>query len=400
MYCKKCGNKMTTNVCEVCGNEQTEKGHLKNKKVVNYSLMSIILILSIILISLFVSKFNDLNLQDSSVKNNGKNTISEKKSNTKKIKNIKERLKKAEENKRLIDISVLNQYNYPDIDSYREGVLTFRISVDGRPRYGFIDLEGNELSPPVFETPLVFIEGFASVEVGGKWGFIDKTGNMVIDPIYSGPSMFENGESIVELDGKTYSINTKGERKLLESYNKSEYRYYEGLATAEKDGKWGFVDKSENFVIEPKYDYVARFSEGLAMVAMKNNDNTYTYGYIDKKGKEVIPIKYHIEDNRFYINNGTIFKKGMAVMGIKDEEGNIKMGTIDKNGNEIIKPIYDYISEFDDNDIAVVGLNRKRGYIDKSGDIVLPIKYDFISHFFEGTTVVGMDKEYWLLDIN
>jgi len=63
--------------------------------------------------------------------------------------------------------------------------------------------------------------------------------------------------------------------------------YYEGLAVVEYRRKYGFIDKTGKEVIPIKYDDAHSFSEGLAKV--KLNDK---YGFIDKTGKEVIPIKY------------------------------------------------------------------------------------------------------------
>lgn len=63
--------------------------------------------------------------------------------------------------------------------------------------------------------------------------------------------------------------------------------YYEGLAMVKLDKKYGFIDKTGKEVIPIKYDDAESPSEGLAKV--KLNDK---YGFIDKTGKEVIPIKY------------------------------------------------------------------------------------------------------------
>ncbi|EPP4232291.1 WG repeat-containing protein, partial [Campylobacter coli] len=45
------------------------------------------------------------------------------------------------------------------------------------------------------------------------------------------------------------------------------------------DGQWSFLDKNGEFAIEPKFDYVWSFGEGL--VAVKLNGK---WGFIDKNG--------------------------------------------------------------------------------------------------------------------
>ena len=54
-----------------------------------------------------------------------------------------------------------------------------------------------------------------------------------------------------------------------------------------ENGKWGFKDKNTgNMVISCKYDGIAPFSEGMAAVRLNKK-----FGFIDKTGKEVIPLK-------------------------------------------------------------------------------------------------------------
>lgn len=48
-------------------------------------------------------------------------------------------------------------------------------------------------------------------------------------------------------------------------------------------GKWGYIDKTGKFVIEPIFDIAFSFNEGLAPVYLKQKN-----GYIDKSGTFVI----------------------------------------------------------------------------------------------------------------
>uniref|UniRef100_UPI001BFF2505 WG repeat-containing protein n=1 Tax=Campylobacter coli TaxID=195 RepID=UPI001BFF2505 len=50
---------------------------------------------------------------------------------------------------------------------------------------------------------------------------------------------------------------------------------------------WGFIDKSREFVIKPKFDYVWSFSEGLAKVELNGK-----WGFIDKNGEFAIEPKF------------------------------------------------------------------------------------------------------------
>ncbi|EIE7391060.1 WG repeat-containing protein [Campylobacter coli] len=126
------------------------------------------------------------------------------------------------------------------------------------------------------------------------------------------------------------------------------------------DGQWSFLDKNGEFAIEPKFDYVWSFGEGL--VAVKLNGK---WGFIDKSGKIVIESKFD------YVWS---FWEGLA--GVKL---NGKWGFIDKNGEFAIKPNFDDAWYFREG-LAKVGLNGKYGLIDKSGKIVIEPIFDDIDY--------------------
>ena len=69
-------------------------------------------------------------------------------------------------------------------------------------------------------------------------------------------------------------------------------KYYEGLAMVRLDKKYGFIDKTGKEVIPIKYDNAWNFSEGLASVKLNGK-----WGFINKIGEEVIPLKYDKVEN-------------------------------------------------------------------------------------------------------
>ena len=60
-------------------------------------------------------------------------------------------------------------------------------------------------------------------------------------------------------------------------------KYYEGLAMVRLDKKYGFIDKTGKEVIPIKYDYAHFFSKGLALVKLEGK-----WFYINPKGECVI----------------------------------------------------------------------------------------------------------------
>ena len=76
------------------------------------------------------------------------------------------------------------------------------------------------------------------------------------------------------------------------------FLFKEGLACVEKDEKFGFIDSSGEVVIPLEYDCAMSFSEGLASVQMGEK-----CGYIDTANNIVIPCRY---------DAATPFEKGQA----------------------------------------------------------------------------------------
>jgi hypothetical protein len=148
----------------------------------------------------------------------------------------------------------------------------------------------------------------------------------------------------------------------------------EGLSYVSLNFKFGFIDKTGIEIIPIKYhvnDGNGSFSEGLAKVRLNNK-----LGFIDKKGKEVIPLKYDIV---------WPFFEGLAAARL---EG--KWRLIDKIGKDITLLKYNHVNGGFSEGLLAVSLNDKWGYIDKTGREVVPLKYDWGDDFSEGLATVAM----------
>jgi hypothetical protein len=69
--------------------------------------------------------------------------------------------------------------------------------------------------------------------------------------------------------------------------------FHEGLAAVSVGDKWGYIDKTGKFVINPQYDSALQFENGIAEVGLKvprkpdSIMDDYQYGYIDRTGKYI-----------------------------------------------------------------------------------------------------------------
>lgn len=149
---------------------------------------------------------------------------------------------------------------------------------------------------------------------------------------------------------------------------------------ATKDIKYGFIDKTGRFVIEPKYDEAGVFSEGLAYV--KKGESHY---YIDKSGRIVIEL------DKECVNGGGSFHEGIATIS-----GYNKMGIIDRSGRQIGNWISGAISGFHEG-LSLVktgpALNLC-GFIDHNGQFVIEPQFRNALDFHEGRARVTFDKQF------
>lgn len=197
--------------------------------------------------------------------------------------------------------------------------------------------------------------------------------------------------------------------------------FSDGLAPVKEKskGKWGFIDKQGNLVIDYQYTSVYGFREGLACVQTSDGGS---WGYIDTTGNVVIPVKY---DHVTYFSpegvalvtigsTGYLIDKTGAVLLETDyessgecSEGRInvkkdeKWGYIDTEGNLIIDCQYDVTGHFSEG-LAWVRKGDKSGYIDPQGNVVIDFIYDSSynnsSTFTNGYAAAQKDGKFGLID--
>lgn len=208
--------------------------------------------------------------------------------------------------------------------------------------------------------------------------------------------------------------------------------FSENLARIKIDGKYGYIDKLGNIVIEPQYSSAGKFSEGLASVCTGNGYNDKKCGYIDKNGKTVIDFKYaDAEEFSFgygvvksgtkdividknaneilsfthsYIYNFGPISKNLFIIPSKD--ANKGLAVVDKNETVII----DGIAGFGINNDGIINVHQvfdgvgdfwndgKWGYIDDKGKLIIDYQYDYAGSFTDGLAAVVKDGKYGFIN--
>lgn len=136
------------------------------------------------------------------------------------------------------------------------------------------------------------------------------------------------------------------------------------------NGKWGYINNDNEFVIKPVFDGCGLFSEGFAWVIYQGK-----YKIINKHGD--------------YINEQASFdgvaKAHKNIIPVK--RGKL-WGAVDTTAKQIIDFEYEELSVLDQN-LVLIMKNRKWGLADNQGkEICLPV-YDHKFHFDGGTAIVS-----------
>ncbi|MCL1940620.1 MAG: WG repeat-containing protein [Synergistaceae bacterium] len=144
--------------------------------------------------------------------------------------------------------------------------------------------------------------------------------------------------------------------------------FSDGMAAVKKDGKWGYIDRLGQWVIEPGYAFpVGDYSSGLAYVG---NQFLNTSGVPAFEGAK-------FENARAFSPKG---KNALAAVQVSGQ-----WGFIDLNGQFVISPKYDNAGDFTDGGEGVSLAPVKVGgiwvYVDKKGRELIMSNFDYAWNF-------------------
>ena len=123
------------------------------------------------------------------------------------------------------------------------------------------------------------------------------------------------------------------------------------LAMVEVNHKRGYINKSGQIIVSPRFDFAMPFSEGLALVSQSGKVH-----FINRLGKMITDID---------IGPGAeSFSEGMAKVQVGK-----KWGFIDSAGELAIAPEFDYAFSFSDG-LAAVGKDQHYWFINRTGATV------------------------------
>lgn len=192
---------------------------------------------------------------------------------------------------------------------FSEGLAVVAARIRRGRRHGIIDKNGKYAVSPRFSDALGFTEGLTAVEADGKWGFVNRTGQFVIAPQFEYVTSFGAGLAAAKKGGKFGFIDRTGKWIVAPRFDVVTTTPQRGPIPVNiggkssgdllqepwlsHGGKWGYVDRTGEWIVRPQFDMALETRDGLGMVGMRTgpagDDDAakWRYGYIDESGKYV-----------------------------------------------------------------------------------------------------------------
>lgn len=246
---------------------------------------------------------------------------------------------------------VVSPCQWVSAEQFSEGLAKVK---DKNDKWGYIDKKGDLAIPCHWKECSDFHEGLACVKNdSNKWGYIDYTGNVVIQCKWDTSGIFSDGLAVViDYTGIEGYIDKTG-RIVIPSEWTVLLDFHEGLANVGFDK---YINKSGKVVFEnSEWDFGFGFSEGLARIRNKEGK----YGYINRSGNTVVP---------FCFLEASDFHDGLACV----TDNNYKKGFIDKSGSVAIACQWEGASDFFNGHARVYTdrSHEKWRYINTKGEYV------------------------------
>ena len=284
---------------------------------------------------------------------------------------------------------------------------------EGYDTWGYINLSGEIIIKPQFKTCYDFSEnGIAAVSVS-KTAFFPGVGfgGIPTPTYYNRKTTYQ----LINLKGEPLKLEIDEKFALKNIFGFAAKGYNNGLIAVKVNHKWGFLDFKGKLVIPIKYDMVSQFNGAYAFTRLKKQ-----YYILKADGKE-IPLKdNHIKIVSTFSANLLPFKKDGKI-GYLDTTGKIvieaqfqrvghfnaglawasredgKIGFINTKGGWVIEPQFEVVKNFDKiSGLARVRVDDQWGYVGKNGKIKYFTLVEIQKDFSEGLAIgieVGVENK-------
>lgn len=162
-------------------------------------------------------------------------------------------------------------------------------------KHGLVRIDGTRLIEPRFDALYIITEDLVATGAGAgrnrRYGIMEATGREIVSPQLEWVPFFGDGDlAIIRQEARLGFLNQAGQVVVEPQYD-SVRPFTEGMAAVQKDGRWGFINEYGETVIDFEFDWVYDFSEGLAVFRVGEWDGGKR-GYINRQGEVVIEARF------------------------------------------------------------------------------------------------------------
>ncbi|MCS7004994.1 MAG: WG repeat-containing protein [Cytophagales bacterium] len=301
-------------------------------------------------------------------------------------------------------------------------------------KYGYVNRQGSEIIPPVYEDIIGFEkvystkQGLARIIQNGKVGFLDYEGKIILTPSYTNVTNFEEvwtkhrGIARVYEGKRLGYIDRNGKVVVPIVYDEIQgfekiYSDSTGFAIVMQNGKYGYITHRGKIQVPCQYEYLSEIREGK-MIARQNGK----YGVIDTAQKIIIPFLYDgmrftsITENwiEVFVNQPKTFYVDAQGNFLTQQPDTLQIETALKifqkdklyglqnaTGKVVVKPIYAQIEPFSEG-LAVVKLVEKNiaqyGYLSETGALIIAPQFAAARSFSDGKAAVNLKGKWGYID--
>lgn len=233
---------------------------------------------------------------------------------------------------------------------------------------------------------------------GDLWGYCNKKKEIIIPCQFHDAMPFKNDIAWVSLKNKWGTIDLKGNeitpcKYVFESHiDKILDTLVDNVFVTEANNKYRLIDYSGKELNSFDYEDIGVFKCGLAAVMNRTSDEILS-GFINLKGEEIVPLKYHDFE--------PVFSEGYAVVS----KNNYRECVINTKGEEILNTKYACLMDFSDGLACAEKISKflwfkksKYGYINIKGEEIISCIYDEAKDFINGYACVRINKKWGVID--
>lgn len=215
------------------------------------------------------------------------------------------------------------------------------------------------------------------LQMGDFTGYVDTSGKLLIPPVYESGSDFSEGLAVVSRNDSVFYINKENEPQ-FGMYFQDAMMFRNGTAPVKENGRWHFINRLGQ-ARAGNYDEVNEASCGVYVV--RQNDR---YGALDLYGQKMLECEY---DKLGDFKNGFAYYTSNGVYGFVSDKG------------QVYKAEFEWISDFSEDEVAIVKQNNKYGLITGSGKKMLGAEYDLVVKAGETVYLVVNGTMYGFFDL-